>query len=43
MRGVVGTFQKMSRKYLPFYVADFQFRFNNRLNSDIFGEAIKGC
>ena len=42
-RGVVGTFHKMSRKYMPLYVAEFQFRYNNRENPDIFGEAIKGC
>jgi hypothetical protein len=32
-----------SRKYLPLCVAEFQFRYNNRENSDIFAEAIKGC
>jgi hypothetical protein len=42
-RGVVGTFHKMSRKYMPLYVAGFQFRYNNRENADIFGTAIKGC
>jgi hypothetical protein len=25
------------------YVAEFQFRYNNRLNADIFAEVIKGC
>jgi transposase-like protein len=42
-RGIMGTFHKVSRKYLPLYVAEFQFRYNNRLNADIFGEAIRGC
>lgn len=42
-RGVVGTFHKVSRKYLPLYVAEFQFRYNNRENPDIFGAAIRGC
>jgi hypothetical protein len=42
-RGCVGTFHKVSKKYLPLYVAEFQFRYNNRLNSDIFGAAISGC
>src|ERR1700726_1997645 len=42
-RGVVGTFHKMSRKYMPLYVAEFKFRYNNRGNADIFGTAIKGC
>jgi hypothetical protein len=42
-RGIVGTYHKFSRKCLPLYVAEFQFRYNNRLNADIFGEAIRGC
>jgi hypothetical protein len=42
-RGVVGTFHKMSEKYMPLYVAEFQFRYNNRSNPDIFGAAIAGC
>jgi len=42
-RGVVGTFHKMSAKYMPLYVAEFQFRYNNRFNTDIFGTAISGC
>jgi transposase-like protein/IS1 family transposase len=42
-RGVVGTFHKVSAKYLPLYVAEFQFRYNNRHNDDIFGAAIAGC
>jgi hypothetical protein len=42
-RGVVGSFHKVSSKYLPLYVAEFQFRYNNRGNADIFGTAIEGC
>ncbi len=42
-RGVVGSFHKVSAKYLPLYVAEFQFRYNNRNNPDIFGTAIGGC
>ena len=42
-RGVVGTFHKVSKKYMHFYVAEFQFRYNNRANPDIFGAAIAGC
>jgi hypothetical protein len=42
-RGVVGTFHKISKKYMPLYVAEFQFRYNNRHNADIFGTAMEGC
>jgi len=27
-RGIVGSFHKVSRKYMPLYVAEFQFRYN---------------
>src|SRR6266851_865415 len=37
------TEQHVSKKYLPLYLAEFQFRFNNRENPDIFGDAIRGC
>lgn len=42
-RGIVGSYHKVSRKYLALYVAEFQFWYNNRLNGDIFGTAIKGA
>ena|ERR1035437_286065 len=42
-RGVVGTYHNVSKKYLPLYLAEFSFRFNNRHNPDIFGSAIAGC
>ena len=42
-RGMIGTFHKVSKKYLDLYVAEFQFRYNNGENADIFGTAIKGC
>lgn len=42
-RGIVGSFHKVSEKYMPLYVAEFQFRYNNRKNPDIFGAAIAGC
>jgi IS1 family transposase len=42
-RSVMGTFHKMSAKYMPLYIAEFQFRYNNRENADIFGAAISGC
>jgi transposase-like protein len=42
-RGVIGTYHNVSKKYLPLYLAEFQFRHNNRKNPDIFGEAIAGA
>jgi hypothetical protein len=30
----------VSAKYLPLYVAEFEFRHNNRKNTDIFGAAV---
>jgi hypothetical protein len=42
-RGIVGTFHNVSKKYLHLYVAEFQFRYNNRSNDDIFGTAIEGA
>lgn len=40
-RGVMASYHKGSRKYLLLYVAEFQFRYNNRLNANIFGEPIR--
>ena len=42
-RGIMGTFHHVSRKYLPLYLNEFSFRFNNRENEDIFGHAIAAC
>ncbi|HEX3943947.1 MAG TPA: IS1595 family transposase [Rhizomicrobium sp.] len=42
-RSIIGTFHQVSAKYLPLYVAECQFKYNNRQNPDIFGEAIAGC
>jgi len=39
----VGTFHNVSKKYLHLYVAELQFRYNNRFNNDIFGPAIEGA
>lgn len=40
-RSIVGSYHKVSKTYLPLYIAEAQFRYNNRLNSDIFGTAIQ--
>jgi transposase-like protein len=41
-RGIIGTYHNVSKEYLPLYLAEFQFRFNNRNNPDIFHDAIAG-
>jgi ribosomal protein L37AE/L43A len=42
-RSIVGSYHKVSAKYLPLYIAECEFKYNNRFNSDIFGTAIEGC
>ncbi len=42
-RGIIGTYHNVSKKYLPLYLNEFQFRFNNRKEKDIFGKAVAGC
>lgn len=42
-RGIIGTFHKVNAKYLPPYVAEFQFGYNNGENEDIFGTAVGRC
>jgi transposase-like protein len=42
-RSIVGSFHKVSAKYMPLYVAECQFKYNNRDNADIFGAVIAGC
>jgi transposase-like protein len=42
-RGVMGTFHRVSKDYLPLYLAEFSFRHNNRENPNIFANVIAGC
>ena len=42
-RGVIGTYHKVSKDYLPLYLAEFSYRHNNRQNPDIFGDVIAEC
>lgn len=42
-RGVLGTYHNVSRKYLPLYLNEFVFRYNNRRNADMFGLAVASC
>ena len=40
-RGVVGTYHHVSKDYLPLYVNEFSWRFNNRKNSEMFADLIQ--
>jgi transposase-like protein len=42
-RGIIGNYHKVSKKYLPLYLNEFSFRFNNRNNPAIFDAIIAGC
>jgi transposase-like protein len=42
-RGIIGNYHKVSKKYLPLYLNEFTFRFNNRKNPNIFDDIIAGC
>lgn len=39
-RGVVGQYHKVSAGYLPKYIDEFSYRFNNRENDDLFAHTI---
>jgi transposase-like protein len=39
-RAVVGSYHQLSRKHLPAYLAEFEFRFNNRDNPHLFRDTI---
>jgi transposase-like protein len=40
-RGIVGSYHKVSKEHLPAYVAEFEFRFNNRKNRHLFRDTLK--
>jgi len=42
-RGIIGTYHNVSKKYLPLYLNEFQWRFNHRKDPDIFIAALRGC
>ena len=42
-RGIIGTYHNVSKKYLPLYLNEFQWRFNHRKDDDIFITALRGC
>ena len=40
-RGIVGSWHKISAKHLPAYLAEMEFRFNRRNNSDLFVDTLR--
>jgi transposase-like protein len=42
-RGVMGSYHKVSERYLPLYLAEFSFRYNHRKSPDMFGELLSRC
>jgi transposase-like protein len=42
-RGIIGTYHKVSKDYLPLYLAEFSYRHNNRKNPDLFADVIAEC
>lgn len=42
-RGIVGVFHKVSAKYLPLYLDEFSFRFNNRDSYNLMDKVLATC
>lgn len=42
-RGIIGQYHKVSPKYLPDYIAEFVFKYNNRKEDDMFDTLIMKC
>jgi len=42
-RGVIGSYHNVSKKYLPFYLNEFSYRFNNRKKENMFADLITTC
>lgn len=42
-RGIMGTFHHVSKDYLPLYLNEFSWRFNNRKNPNAFAALITTC
>lgn len=42
-RGVIGTYHKVSKDYLPLYLAEFSYRHNNRKNPNVFADVVAEC
>ena len=42
-RGIMGSYHHVSKDYLPMYLNEFSWRFNNRKNPDMFANLIATC
>ncbi len=42
-RGIMGIYHKVSAKYLPLYLNEFAFRFNNRDEYDLMDKVLESC
>src|SRR5439155_20474056 len=42
-RGIIGTYHKVGKDYLPLYMNEFSFRFNHRDDKDAFGAMVTTC
>jgi transposase-like protein len=42
-RGLIGSYHKVNKQYLPLYVNEFAWRFNNRKNPNAFADLITTC
>ena len=42
-RGIMGSYHQVSKKYLPFYLAEFTFRHNHRTDADLFASVLAAC
>jgi transposase-like protein len=39
-RGITGQYHHLSKKYLPFYISEFAYRYNNRHNPNMFNDTL---
>lgn len=39
-RGIMGQYHHLSKKYLPFYISEFAYRYNNRNNKQMFNDLL---
>ena len=41
--GIIGQLHKVSAKYLPLFLDEFSFRFNNRGEYNLMDRVLRGC